>query len=101
MKRIPVSDPFGAAADPAMPWLMAVLDPAKAMEHLRSACSRFVDDDAELCAIRVTRHKPGRRCAVEYDFESKYAAPSQIHKFTLLGKVRAKGLDKRTAPLLE
>src|SRR5882762_2153536 len=106
MKRLPVSDPFGAAADPAMPWLAAMLDPVEAMTRLQSACTRFIDEAAELCAIRVTRHKPGRRCVVEYDFESKRGPPSHTPgqrqaKFTLLGKVRAKGLDKRTPQLLE
>ena len=94
MKRVPVSDPLAAAADPAMPWLTAALDPGEAMACLKSACARLVDENAELCAIRVTRHKPGRRCVVEYDFQSKA-------KFTLLGKLRAKGLDKRTPQLLE
>src|SRR2546423_15302775 len=106
MKRIPVSDPFGAAADPAMPWLTSALDPVEAMTRLQSACTRFVDEATELCAIRVTRHKPGRRCVVEYDFESKRDSPSRTPgqrqaKFTLLGKVRAKGLDKRTPQVLQ
>src|SRR5438477_1798614 len=105
MKHIPVSDPFGAGTDPSMPWLGAVLDPAKAMTRLQLACTRFVDEAVELCAIRVTRHKPSRRCVVEYDFESKGASSDASSrrqaKFTLLGKVRAKGLDKRTAQLVE
>src|SRR5256714_4426830 len=106
MKRIPVSDPFGAAADPAMPWLTSALDPVEAMTRLQSACTRFVDEATELCAIRITRHKPGRRCVVEYDLESKRRSPSHNHgqpqaKFTLLGKVRAKGLDKRTPQVLQ
>src|SRR5215510_13783852 len=98
MKQIPVSDPLAAAADPAMPWLTAALDPVEAITHLQSACSNFVDKNADLRAIRVTRHKPGRRCVVEYEFD----APGQRQaKFNLLGKVRAKGLDKRTPQLLE
>src|SRR3989442_5791341 len=106
MKRIPVSDPPGAATDPAMPWLRVALDPVEAMMRFQSACPRFVDTDVELCAIRVTRHKPGRRCVVEYDLQSKRALPSHAPgqgqpKFTLLGKIRAKGLDKRTPQLLE
>jgi hypothetical protein len=45
-----------------------------------------------LRAIRVTRHKPGRRCLIEYDLEPRHAAsPSQ--PLTFVGKVRAKGLD--------
>ena len=100
MKGIPVIDPLGAAADPAMPWLTSALDPVDVTTRLQSACTRFVDEAAELCAIRVTRHKPSRRCVVEYDFESKGASSDASSrrqaKFTLLGKVRAKGLDKRT-----
>jgi hypothetical protein len=72
-----VSDPYRAAADPAMPFLAKALDPSAASAGLRPwACGSLV-------AIRVIRYKPGRRCLIEYDFGP----------VTLIGKVRAKGVD--------
>src|SRR5258706_2814795 len=93
MTLVSVIDPFGASGDPAMPLLARSLDPNEAMSRLRAACPRLIIDSAELRAIRVARHKRGRRCVVEYDFEAR-------ENFTLVGKVMAKGLDKRTPQLL-
>ena len=49
----------------------------------------------QLLGIRVVRHKPGRRCLIEYRLEMERGGepPETI---TLLGKVRARGLDKTT-----
>ena len=53
---------------------------------------RFISKKINLCAIRVIRHKPGRRCLIEYDLEIENPdASSQV--ITLIGKVRAKGTD--------
>ncbi len=40
--------------------------------------------------IEVLRHKAGRRCLIEYEFASG------DETFSVLGKVRAKGLDRKT-----
>ncbi len=54
------------------------ITPAEQAPHLR------------LRGVRVTRHKPGRRCLIEYEFDGPGAAES----LTVVGKVRAKGLDE-------
>jgi hypothetical protein len=92
---VPVSDPFGAGRDPALPFLAEALDPTVAHEALRESCPRWAGEGCRtrLRAIRVTRHKPGRRCLVEYDLEvwRPDAPPATV---TLVGKARAKGLDE-------
>jgi Ser/Thr protein kinase RdoA (MazF antagonist) len=85
---IPVSDPFGAAHDPSMPFAAQALNPADVLPLLRRLPQLA---EAELQAIRVVRHKPGRRCLVEYDL----MAPSG-ETITLVGKMRARGLDRNT-----
>jgi hypothetical protein len=50
-------------------------------------------------SIRVIRHKPGRRCLIEYEGEvhRPETAPSAV---CLIGKVRAKGADRDACALL-
>ena len=83
MTGVSVIDRFGAAADPALPTVAAALDPARAAAAIGPRlpeCHRAL----ELAAIRVVRHKPGRRCVIEYDFRLRDGAPL----LTLIGKVR-------------
>lgn len=99
-KKIEVIDPFNLLQQPDMPFLAGALNPAQAQKRLgecllqaRCASNRHSD----IRAIRVTRHKPGRRCIVEYDIELEDPSSSVPEAVTLLGKVRAKkGLDERT-----
>src|SRR5262249_13128205 len=47
------------------------------------------DGQLRVLAIRVTRHKPGRRCLIEYDVEvDRPDTPKAI--LTLIGKIRAR-----------
>jgi len=88
--RAAVIDPFGAAADPAMPSLAQALDPAQAQRRLGRGLSRLAGPDGvvELRTIRVTRHKPGRRCVIEYDLDVE--GPGRPREaITVIGKVRA------------
>lgn len=88
---IPVSDPFNAAADPALPTLAAALDFEIACNEFKRRLPRLSGEAGrlKLKAIRVVRHKPGKRCVVEYDLSVK--RPGQLReKFTLIGKVRAR-----------
>lgn len=99
---VPVTDPFGAADDPKMPFLTSALDPVEARCRLERFAPRFagVNGAAHLRAIRVTRHKPGRRCLVEYDFAVERAdAPAE--SVTVIGKARARGLDRASYRLLK
>ena len=70
-------------SDPAMPFLRQALDPAVMQRELGH----------HLRAVRVVRHKPDRRCLIEYDVESNGRL------MTLMGKVRAKALDESTFAL--
>ena len=97
---ISVVDPFGVTRDPAMPFLAQALNPLDA--HLQlSRRLRFApatsgrEAQLRVLGIRVTRHKPGRRCLIEYDMVvERPGAPPEA--FTAVGKVRARGLDKAT-----
>jgi hypothetical protein len=99
---IPVTDPFGVARDPKMPFLAAALDPTRVRCRFESLAPRLAgpNGQAHLSAIRVTRYKPGRRCLVEYDFAvPRVDAPAE--SVTLIGKARARGLDRASYRLLE
>jgi hypothetical protein len=86
---VKVLDPFDAAADPALPTIALALDPKLAARKLRRL-ERLAGPGgvARLRAIRVTRHKPGRRCVIEYDLDvERVDAPKE--RVTLVGKVRS------------
>lgn len=94
-----VSDPTGALGDPAMPMLRLALQPEYMARRFQDCLSlgrqlATGDEPIQLRAIHVRRHKPGRRCLIEY--ELIYPGPSGETRLTLLGKVRAKGLDRRS-----
>lgn len=93
MRNIPVSDPTGAVRDPGMPFLAEALDPVTARrllgEHLLDGAGRV-----DLRGIRVARHKPGRRCIVEYALELLWP-DGRREELTVLGKARARGLDAK------
>ena len=85
-----VHDPFNAIADEQLPSLRIALDPEKARHEFKRRLSRLSGaGKLRLRAIRVTRHKPGRRCVVEYDVEiDRPDVPKEI--VTLIGKTRAR-----------
>ena len=93
-----VNDPTGALGDPAMPMLRPALQPEYMARRLQDCLSlgrqlAAGDKPIQLRAIHVRRHKPGRRCLIEY--EVTYPRPGGGEaRLTLVGKVRAKGLDR-------
>ena len=95
-----VSDPFGAANDAAMPMLAAALHPDTARRALAEVVAHWRGDVSsfELQAVRVIRHKAGRRALLEYDLS--FASDRGDESVTLIGKARAKGLDLRTPATL-
>ena len=98
---VPVLDPFGAAADPALPSLALALDPVEVRRAFRRPLPRLAGHDGavQVRAVRVTRHKPGRRCVVEYDVAvERPGAPPEV--VTLVGKVRAGRFGKSGHRLL-
>jgi aminoglycoside phosphotransferase (APT) family kinase protein len=96
-----IVDPYGVLADPRMSFLSAALDPRFAAQRLTPLLLRIgeLNPPVQLEAIRVIRYKPGRRCLIEYDFVARDQRRG-IVQATLLGKVRAKGLDTRMYRLL-
>lgn len=98
---VPVFDSFAAAADSAMPFLAQATDPADVERRIgplvAGSTGRGSDAGearAQLLSIRVVRHKPGRRCLIEYGFES------DSQRVTLLGKARARGTPEEGDRLL-
>jgi hypothetical protein len=92
----PIIDPFGVESDPMMPFLPAAITPASVERKLALACPDLMGGRPRVCAIRVIRHKLGRRCLIEYDLESPDSPGGVV---TVIGKARAKGVD-RAAVLL-
>ena len=97
-----IVDPFDVKNDPQMPFLAGALDPQQAQLRLEQAihAQPGAPDRIRLRAIRVTRHRPGRRCVIEYDVEAEPQEGTPV-RHILLGKVRAKGLDRAGYRLAE
>jgi len=99
---VPVTDPFGVMDDPQLPTLALALDPVAVQSQFKRRLPRLAGDRGlvYLKAIRVTRHKPGRRCVVEYDVrvERPDAPPESL---TLIGKARARRYGKADYRLLD
>ncbi len=85
---VPVEDRFGAASDPAMPFLARALDPLEMEGRLREALGW---NGMRLAGLRVVRRKPGKRCLVEYDVEKGDGS-----RVCVIGKVRARGMDRKS-----
>jgi tRNA A-37 threonylcarbamoyl transferase component Bud32 len=90
-----VEDRFDVVGDPALPFLARALDPGTALAALTEPAGPFAAGrgSAAMLGIRVMRHKPGRRCLIAYTVEHRprWGRPQTLR---LLGKVRAKGLDR-------
>lgn len=85
-------------SDPAMSFLAAALDTCRAGEELATALA-LPPGGLQLRSAQLRRYKPGRRCLIEY--QGSISKPSgNTRSFTWLGKVRARGLDRRTPALL-
>lgn len=100
--RIFVSDPFNAADDPALPTLRLALQSDEAKRQLKHHLPRLVREHAKLRvkAIRIVKHKPSKRCVVEYELRLQSPGlPAQTE--TLIGKVRAKRFGKEGYRLQE
>lgn len=99
---IAVSDPTGAAADSDLPSLAAALDPATAAEELSHRLRHLAGPGGslDLRAIRVVRHKAGRRCLIEYDLDIT-RPDSTLEQLTAIGKVRVRRFGKSGFRLLD
>lgn len=82
-----VEDPFDIASDERLAGAYQAIDPRIASQRLGElACAEDTHAGIELDGIRVLRHKPGRRCLVEYAGRSRTTGQT----ISLLGKIHAK-----------
>lgn len=92
-----LSRTLGAPTDDGIRFLPAALDLSLVEDRFRrlpSLQSRM--PGLRLRSARVLRHKPGRRCLIEYEL----AGPDPTAEpMVVLGKVRARGADRRTHAL--
>ena len=90
-ENIPVSAPFGAAADAELPTVALALDPAEVAQEFKCGLPRLAGEDGQVVvkAIRVIRHKPGKRCVIEYDVRVERPGVKR-EKTMLFGKIRAR-----------
>lgn len=97
--NVSAADSFGASSDPALPSLRRALDPAVAESVLQPVAASMGASSLVLREARVIRYKPGKRCLVQYDAELLSSDESRS-TVALLGKLRARGVDRRASPLL-
>jgi len=86
-RRVTVADPWMITRDQALVHAGEALDPVAVARGF--AVAKFTTEDLSgerLQSIRVTRHKPGRRCVIEYQL----AATDNSPQMTLIGKIRRK-----------
>jgi len=92
--EVPVVDPYGVTADPEMAFLATALDPNEATRELQHLplTSAGHQRRVELHTIRVRRHKPGRRCLIEYQL---VVEDDRGHgeRLDVLGKARFEGVS--------
>jgi Phosphotransferase enzyme family len=98
MTDVDVLDPFGAASDPLLPTVASALDPREAQRQIRRLPWLAGGGAAKLRAIRVTRHKPGKRCLIEYDVDVARPGSPRV---TLIGKIRHARYGKEGYRLLQ
>ena len=97
-----IEDPFAAALDPELPTVASALDPEAVKHRFKRRLPRLAGTDGTVSvrAIRVVRHKPGRRCVVEYDLRVDRPGEAK-RRATVLGKIRARRYGKADYDLLD
>lgn len=88
--------------DPAIPFLEDALTAAVIITPLQEALQQ-TDPEVNLFSLEaphLRRHKPGRRALVAYSAHLQKKDGALIEQ-TLLGKIRAKGLDQTTYRLMQ
>jgi len=86
-----IIDAFAAASDRELPTVALALDPGEVKAEFKRGLPRLAGEQGKVKvkSITVTRHKPGRRCVIEYDVRVKRPdAPGR--KARLIGKIRAR-----------
>jgi len=92
-RHVEVINPFRVRRDSKLPNLSQAINPSFARQHIVSVIKQaFEDESLEIRTIRVLRHKPDRRCLIEY------SCTSDIHnrEVTVLGKIHSKRKHERS-----
>ena len=86
-----VNDPFDAASDAGLPTVSLALDPVLVRAEFKRAFPRLAGEHGtvRVKSVQVTRHKPGRRCVIEYDVRVERPDAPRC-KLKLIGKIRAR-----------
>ncbi len=97
-----VDNPFDTASDESMPSLLLALDPKSAKHHFKRALPRLSGPDGtcRVKGIRVIRHKPGRRCVIEYDLRIEEGG-KLLNSVSVIGKIRARRFGNEAYRLLD
>ena len=102
VSKVKVSDSFGVAGDPALPLAASALDPATVREEFKHGLPRLCGEGGRVSVrgIEVLRHKPGKRCVIEYNLRVKPSDGGRT-KATLIGKMRARRFGNEGYRLLD
>ena len=99
VQYVDTTSPIGNAPLPLFP---EITDKSEIDNSLKQAMQSRIDNvyNFVLEKTQITRCKPGKRIMVEYDFVCR-TADDEMSQLVVLGKARAKGLDRRTWALNE
>lgn len=78
--------------DPDIPWLEASLDPAVATRTVGRRLTIGEEDGLQVRSTTLLKWRPGRRAVVAYDLQRTAGG----ERFRVVGKIRSRGLDRRT-----
>jgi thiamine kinase-like enzyme len=78
--------------DPKIPFLSKAIDPLQVQKQFTQNLK--ITQNTQIENIQIIRHKPGRRCLIEYQLINEHR-----QKITLIGKIRAKGTDIKSYQL--
>lgn len=102
LSKIKVRDDPGAAADPQLATVARAIDPVEVEREFKRGLPRLAGPENHVIvkSITVTRHKPGKRCVIEYDVRVERPDGTR-RKAILLGKIRARRFGNEAYRLLD
>jgi len=97
-----VIDAFAAASDLELPTVALALDPGAVRAEFKRGLPRLAGEHGivKVKSISVIRHKPGRRCVIEYDVRVERPDAPRL-KARLIGKIRARRYGTEGFRMLE
>jgi thiamine kinase-like enzyme len=95
-----LTEPMNFPTEPKMPFLEDAFNPLIVERLFNQHLTDLHQGQGkiELESIRLIRHKIGKRCLIEYQIRIVFPY-GEDQSMTLLGKIRAKGLDQSTYQL--